>query len=233
MNMKKVILTVLILIFVAFGFVGCSLMKKSQSKNELVFWTLQLGTFSEYIQPIINEFEKNHPEIKVVWVDVPYSEGGKRALASILSDNPPDLINSTPDFATLLAQKNTLYTFDKTQTEQYLPSIMESLTLDNGESYYAVPFYATTAVTIYNKDLVKKAGIHDLPKTYEQMYSGSKTILDKTGAYVTMPTINENDTFLKILNKYNLASGEKIKSPETINAPFSCILLHIIIKRWR
>ena len=217
MNMKKVILTVLILIFVAFGFVGCSLMKKSQSKNELVFWTLQLGTFSEYIQPIINEFEKNHPEIKVVWVDVPYSEGGKRTLASILSDNPPDLINSTPDFATLLAQKNTLYTFDKTQTEQYLPSIMESLTLDNGESYYAVPFYATTAVTIYNKDLVKKAGIHDLPKTYEQMYSGSKTILDKTGAYVTMPTINENDTFLKILNKYNLASGEKIKSPETIN----------------
>ena len=58
MNMKKVILIIIILIFVAAGFIGYNLKKGSQKQNELVFWTLQLGTFSEYIQPIIDDFER-------------------------------------------------------------------------------------------------------------------------------------------------------------------------------
>ena len=214
--MKKVILAVILILAIAgAGIFGFLKQKNSLTKqNELVFWTLQLGTFSEYIQPIIDDFEKSHPEIKILWVDIPYSEGGKRTLAAILSNNPPDLINATPDFSTLLAQKNTLYTFDKNQVEQYLPSIMQSLTLDNGQNYYAIPFYATTAVTFYNKNLTDKINLKSLPKTYEEMYSLSDNAIKKTGAYITMPTINENDTFLKILNKYDLL--EKINSEETI-----------------
>lgn len=213
--MKRFIIFVLII--VALGLVGWKNISQraenAQKRQELIFWTLQLGTFSDYIQPIIDEFEHKYPKVKISWIDIPYSEGGKRTLAAIMSDNPPDLINSTPDFATLLAQKNTLYSY--TDAEQYLPSIMESLTLDGGKSYYAIPFYATTAVTFYNKALTNKMKLEELPKTYEQMYSLSKTALDKTGAYITMPTISENDTFLKILNKYDLAAPDKINSNET------------------
>lgn len=216
--MKKVILSILFLfIILSLAICGVFVQNNKKSKqNELVFWTLQLGTFSEYLQPIIDDFEKAHPDTKIVWVDIPYSEGGKRTLAAILSDNPPDLINATPDFSTLLAQKDTLYTFDKTQIEQYLPSVMQSLTIDNGQTYYAVPFYATTAATFYNKELADKAGIKDIPKTYEEMYSHSYNALNKTGAYITMPTINENDTFIKILNKYNLLNENKINSKDTV-----------------
>ena len=215
--MKKIIFTIFIIALAIIAlFAGLNLSNKKENKpEELVFWTLQLGTFSGYLEPIIDEFEKIHPEIKVSWIDIPYSEGGKRTLAAIMSDNPPDLINATPDFSTLLAQKNTLYTYN--EAEQYLPSIMESLTLDEGESYYAIPFYATTAITFYNKALTDKMGLVNLPKTYEQMYALSRTALDKTGAYITMPTINENDTFLKILNKYDLASPEKINSKEAFD----------------
>ena len=215
--MKKVIFIAALFLIVIIG--AAILLTKDTDKpkqEELVFWTLQLGTFSDYINPVIKEFESKHPEIKISWVDIPYSEGGKRTLAAILSDNPPDLINATPDFSTLLAQKNTLYTFDESQTKQYLSSIMESLTLDNGQSYYAIPFYATTAVTFYNKNLTKKVGFKALPKDYSQMYEYSQVTADKTGAYITMPTINENDTFLKILNKYNLLSPEKINSKEAV-----------------
>ena len=212
---KTIFITLIVIVTVAALLTGRILDNKNKNKpDELVFWTLQLGTFSEYINPIIAEFEKNHPEIKVSWIDIPYSEGGKRTLAAIMSDNPPDLINATPDFSTLLAQKNTLYTYS--DAEQYLPSIMESLTLDNGRSYYAIPFYATTAITFYNKALTQKIGLNDLPKTYEQMYAFSKTSLEKTGAYITMPTINENDTFLKILNKYDLATPQEINSNKTV-----------------
>ena len=215
MKMKKILLLIIIILIILCGYFGVS-KNNNQKPNELVFWTLQLGTFSEYLQPIIDDFEKTHPEIKVLWVDIPYSEGGKRTLAAILSDNPPDLINATPDFSTLLAQKNTLNTFSKDEVKQYIPSVMDSLTINNGENYYALPFYATTAITMYNKELVKKSGIKELPGTYEQMYKYAPATLNMTKAYVTMPTINENDTFLKILNKYDLATPQKINSKEAV-----------------
>ena len=47
---------------------------------------------------IIKEYESKNPTIKIKWIDVPFSEGEKRILASILSNNPPDLINLNPDF---------------------------------------------------------------------------------------------------------------------------------------
>ena len=38
----------------------------------------------------------------------------------------------------------------------------------------------------------------------------------KTGAYSFMPTITENDTMLKILNKYGINSWENINSKESV-----------------
>ena len=93
--------------------------KKQEDKNEVVFWTLQLGTFNNYFNKLIDDFESNNPDIKIKWVDVPYSEGEKRTLAALLSDNPPDLINLTPDFSAMAAQKNTLYEIPKELLEGY------------------------------------------------------------------------------------------------------------------
>lgn len=216
MNYKKIFLLLIITIFIILCVIFCvnKMYKKSNEKIELVFWTLQLGTFSDYIEPIISEFEKNNPEIKILWVDIPYSEGGKRTLAAILSDNPPDLINATPDFSMLLAQKNTLATFELKDMDVYVPAIMSSLSLDDGKTYYAIPFYATTAITIYNSELFKKFGYKEIPSSYEQMYLANNKAFNESGKYITMPTLNENDTFLKILNKYDLANFKKIKSKE-------------------
>ena len=67
--------------------------KQKNNDNEVVFWTLQMNDFAPYMNKVIKEFEVQNPEIKIKWIDVPFSEGEKRTLASVLSDNPPDLIN--------------------------------------------------------------------------------------------------------------------------------------------
>lgn len=72
--------------------------RPKQQNNEVVFWTLQMNDFAPYINGVISDFEKENPDIKIKWVDVPFSEGEKRTLASVLSDNPPDLVNLNPDF---------------------------------------------------------------------------------------------------------------------------------------
>lgn len=193
------------------GLTSIFINKKSQ--NEVVFWTLQMSDFSGYINGVINEFEAKNPEIKIKWIDVPFSEGEKRTLASVLSDNPPDLINLNPDFSAILAQKGALYEIDSNSTKQFVPQIVDSLKY-NGK-LYSIPWYATSAVTIYNKDLFKKANLN-VPKTYTEMGRIAKQMKTNTGAYIWLPNISENDTMLRILNKYGVNSAENINSAKSV-----------------
>ena len=189
--------------------------EQTQKKEEVVFWSLQMGTFGQYMNPLISEFEKQNPEIKIKWIDVPYSEGEKRTLASILSTNPPDLVNLTPDFSSILAQKQALQYIDCSKLNGYNKQIIDTLKQDG--KCYAVPFYATSSITFYNKDILKKSGIKTVPKTYENMNASAKQIKEKSGMFVTMPTLTENDTLLKILNKYNINTPEKFVSKKSID----------------
>ena len=77
---------------------GCTTSKVDNDKINLEFWTLQLSNQKEFVQNVINKYEKKHPNIIIKWVDVPFSEGEKRALASVLSGSTPDIINMNPSF---------------------------------------------------------------------------------------------------------------------------------------
>lgn len=176
----------------------------NKSDNEVIFWTLQMSDFAPYMNKVIKEFEAQNPQIKIKWVDVPFSEGEKRTLASVLSDNPPDLINLNPDFSALLAQRGALYEINQEYTQQFNKEIINSLKY-NGK-LYSLPWYATSAVTIYNKELLEKSGA-DMPLTYEDIALIAPEIKEKTGAYVLLPNITENDTMLRILNKYGVTAS--------------------------
>lgn len=177
---------------------------KKSADNEVVFWTLQMNDFAPYMNKVISEFEAQNPDVKIKWIDVPFSEGEKRTLASVLSDNPPDLINLNPDFTALLAHRGALYQIDEQYTKQYNQSIINSLKT-NGK-LYSLPWYATSAITIYNKDLLTKSGAK-MPATYEDLAQIAPQIKQKTGAYVLLPNITENDTMARILNKYGVTSN--------------------------
>lgn len=185
---------------------------KNQNQAEVIFWTLQMSDFSDYMNKVINDFEAQNPDIKIKWIDVPFSEGEKRTLASVLSDNPPDLINLNPDFSATLAQKGTLYEIPTDKTTEFNQEIIDSLKYN--DKLYSIPWYATSAVTIYNKTLIQKAGIN-VPKTYDEIKLAAPIIREKTNAYIFLPNITENDTMLKILNKYGINSYETIDSEKS------------------
>lgn len=185
---------------------------KNQNQAEVIFWTLQMSDFSDYMNKVINDFEAQNPDIKIKWIDVPFSEGEKRTLASVLSDNPPDLINLNPDFSATLAQKGTLYEIPTDKTTEFNQEIIDSLKYN--DKLYSIPWYATSAVTIYNKTLIQKAGIN-VPKTYDEIKLAAPIIREKTNAYIFLPNITENDTMLKILNKYGVNSYETIDSEKS------------------
>ena len=198
-----------IILLISTGIILTFSHKPSKNSNEVIFWTLQMSDFSDYMNNVISEFETKNPEIKIKWIDVPFSEGEKRTLASVLSDNPPDLINLNPDFSATLAQKGTLYEIPQESVKEFNQEIVDSLKYK--EKLYSIPWYATSAVTIYNKSLIQKANIQ-IPKTYDELIISAKTVREKTDAYIFLPNITENDTMLKILNKYGINSYNNINS---------------------
>ncbi len=175
----------------------------SHTNNELVFWTLQMRDFTPYMENVIANFEKNNPEIKIKWVDIPFSEGEKRTLAAILSSNPPDLINLNPDFSALLAKKGTLTEIQNDDLSQFSKKIVDGMKF-NGKNYF-IPWYATSAITFYNIEKFKTQP----PKTYDEIFK----ICAARTKNLLMFNLAENDSILKLLNKYN------INSPQTINTP--------------
>ena len=210
--MRKFLLIAIIVFLVILTAPYSSLKNKNQTQSEVIFWTLQMNDFSDYMNKVIKDFEAQNPDVKIKWIDVPFSEGEKRTLASVLSDNPPDLINLNPDFSATLAQKGTLYEIPTDKTNEFNQEIIDSLKYN--DKLYSIPWYATSAVTIYNKKLIQKAGIN-VPKTYDEIKLAALIIREKTNAYIFLPNITENDTMLKILNKYGVNSYETIDSEKS------------------
>lgn len=126
---------VFIWVTVVFLLVAALFLRPQSKSDELVFWTLQMRDFSPYMEKVIANFEKNNPDIKIKWVDIPFSEGEKRTLAAILSDTPPDLVNLNPDFSALLAKKGTLAEISDADLTQFPRQIVDNMKF-NGKNYF-------------------------------------------------------------------------------------------------
>ncbi len=203
---------IFLLLLIIFSIIWCGVVvfSKPKKNNEFVFWTIQLkGVADELIEENISQFKLKHPDINVVWIDIPIAETQKRILASTLSSTPPDLVNLNPDFSSVLAKKDALEFIDDKNLVQFSPEILNILKYEG--KTFAIPFYATSSTTLYNKEIFKKAGINSVPKTYDELYKISDKI-SKVGKYSISINLNENDTFSKILNKYDIYNSETIEN---------------------
>jgi putative chitobiose transport system substrate-binding protein len=169
---------------------------KTVSSGEIEFWTMQLQPkFTKYFQDLIAQFEQTNPGTKVKWEDVPWSGMESKMLAAIQAKTAPDVANLNPDFAAQLAAKNAwLELDDKTvggASQEYLAGMWKANSL--GDKTFGLPWYITTNITIYNQELLKKAGIAQAPKTYQELAQVAKQIKEKTGKYAFFATFLAED----------------------------------------
>jgi putative chitobiose transport system substrate-binding protein len=149
--------------------------------------------FNDYFNQVIANFEAKHPDIKVRWVDVPWSAMESKILASVSANTAPDVVNLNPDFAALLAERNAWLDLQEQVSQearsQYLPNIWTANQIKTCQeetcqtTTFGLPWYLTTQITIYNQDLFKQAGITQPPTTYEQLAQVAQQIREKTGKY--------------------------------------------------
>ncbi len=178
------------------GVVSC-LKSPSNKAPQLEFWTMQLQPkFNDYFKQAIGKYEAANPGTKIHWVDVPWGAMQSKIQASMAAKTAPDVVNLNPDFAVQLATRNAWLDLDaaltKGENKEYLPRIWQAGTL-NGKAF-SFPWYLTTNVTIYNKELLTKAGIAKPPATYQELAQAAKQIKEKTGKYALFTTFVPEDS---------------------------------------
>jgi len=152
-------------------FSGCGTREKGVRLTFWQFWP------SEVIEPIIREFEKANPGIKVEMQQLTWQNGFEKIVAAVSSGTQPDLCELGSTWVPRFAADGVLV--DVTNEIGTLKDSLlfwESCTLN--DRIYGIPWVAGTRVLFYNKDLFVKAGLNPdfPPSTWEELIECAQKI---------------------------------------------------------
>ncbi|QGQ44390.1 ABC transporter substrate-binding protein [Metabacillus sediminilitoris] len=185
--MKKMLLLCLSMLLVLGILAGCTSNNKSESTSgnagsegdgEVV--TLNLFQFkveiAEPLQAMINEFEKEHPNIKVKLESVGGgADYGAALKAKFASGEEPDIFNNGGFKELELWKEHLADLSGEPWAEHVLPIGKEPMTDTDGK-LYGMPVNLEGYGFIYNKDLFEKAGITEAPKTLTDLKAAVKKL---------------------------------------------------------
>lgn len=152
------------------------------------FWTLQLSpAFDEYFRALIADYESRRPGVTVRWVDIPYDGSVQKLFAAAAAGDPPDVVNMSADFlsrfASLGAFEDLSAILPPESLALFLPNALEVCRF--GPTLPALPWYLNTYVLIYNRDLLRAAGMseQDVPATYAGLAAFVRRYRERGGGF--------------------------------------------------
>jgi len=203
-------------------------------KKEIRFFTMQLRpTFDAYFLELFQEFEKIHPDVKIIWMDYPAQDYDTKILTSFMGKEPPDVINLAPQMLPNFVNRQTLLPLEplvsQEARESYLPNILkDACQLQN--KTWAVPWYLATIVTMCNMKIFQEAGLSekDIPETIEQMKDVAEIIRQKTDKFAFFPLYTEAGSMRGMLT----SAGVPILDAEEKHAIFNTPKGVEVVKFW-
>lgn len=171
-----------------------------QAKTELEFWTINLSpNYDDYFLEKIEEFEAKNPELKIIWQDINFSSINQKLRYQIAAGRAPAVVNLSPQLMAPLLKDNLLRPisdFKKDYSQNYYPLLWENGYYQG--KYYALPWYLSSKVMIFNQEILKIAGLTkaDLTQNKISLYKAAEKITAKTGIYALMPQIKIEQEFI-------------------------------------
>lgn len=184
---------------VVFVHQGC---RTTDERKTIEFWTLQLSpAFNDYFHDLIAAYEQEHPGVRIRWVDVPYDAAVQKLLASAVAGDPPDVVNLSADFLSKFHAMHALTDLGPAVDQcgyTFLPNALELCTFDS--SVVALPWYLNSYVVIYNRELLRSAGMTDadVPRTFDALESFIRTYHQRTGKHAFFWNIGK-DSYLPMM----------------------------------
>lgn len=180
-------------------------------------------TFEVYMNDLITSYKKENPTIEIEWVDLPAKEIEQKALTSIAGGKSPDIINLNPEFSAQLAELDTLINLEEHVStdvkNSYFKDIWNASSFDG--KTYGFPWYLSTSIVIYNKEIFEKAGIKEAPKTFDDLMTMGEIIKKKTGKYIYMPNFGDSGKILELMSQEGIEILSKDKKKAMFNTPLA------------
>jgi multiple sugar transport system substrate-binding protein len=151
-------------------------------------WALK-PNFTEYVQGVIDDFEKQYPGTEVTWLDQPGDGYSEKVLAQAAAGELPDVTNLPPDFALSLAREGLLTDVtgvDDTLEDTYVPGALAAYQYAGLDGTFGYPWYLTTDLNYWNTEMFENAGLDPAspPTTLDELVVQARTMLDETGEYL-------------------------------------------------
>ncbi|WP_040393989.1 extracellular solute-binding protein [Effusibacillus pohliae] len=173
------------------GLVGCS---GSQSAGQpqqapqntpvtLKFWNTMDPSETKVLQTIVDDFMKQNPNIKIDMQNVPFSDAQSKFKIAAQAGDGPDVLRCeiawTPEFAALGLLKPIDDKVSEEDKKDYLQAPF-NYNVYQGK-IYGIPQVTDAPAMLYNKRLLKEAGVEP-PKTMEEFKTAVKK-LTQNGHY--------------------------------------------------
>jgi multiple sugar transport system substrate-binding protein len=175
-------LTISLVVLLLLG-LNCS--RPSEPVTTIKFWGF--GNEGEMVQPLIREFERRNPTIKVQVQQIPWTAAHEKLLTAYAGESTPDVcqLGNTwlPEF-TVLNALEPLDTYVRNSPvmdrNDIFPGVLKTNILDS--VLYGIPWYVDTRVVYYRKDILKKAGYNEFPATWSEVLKASDKIRQQAKA---------------------------------------------------
>ena len=197
--MKKTLLLCVIFLSTLFN---------ASAATEIRFWQFW---DPEWINPLIEKFEKENPNIKVSLERLTWTDGFNKIVTALSANQAPDVIEIGSTWVAGLSLDGGLKPIEpkslRNKLANWEPAYFKG-------RYYAVPWTLSTGALFYNKDLLKKAGFKTPPKNWKQLLKQSQAV-HKMGKYIYGYGLKTGayTTWQKFL-PYAWSNGAKIINPD-------------------
>ncbi len=160
----------LFLILLALLFTG-SCNKNPSDQTEITFWAM--GAEGENVQPLIRQFEAQHPDIKVKVQSIPWGAAHEKLLTAVAGQSTPDVcqLGNTwiPEFqaiGSLLELDSMIAHSTIVDQDNYFEGIWNTNII--GKNIYGIPWYVDTRLLFYRKDILARAGFSSPPQNWDE-----------------------------------------------------------------
>ena len=189
--MKK-LLVVLLVIGMVLSFAGCSGQKDPEPTGpvEVTYWHTYTEHHNDYLNALVEEFNKSQNEVHVTAVQQPYQDYDANLLQAVRNGVGPDVCSRYSNEVIEYIADDLLVDFapyinDKeigipTFKSDMVGKLYGEVTQFGEDKIYMIPVICTSEVYYYNKTLFDELGLK-APTTWKELEEVSRTIYQKTG----------------------------------------------------
>ncbi|WP_084963782.1 ABC transporter substrate-binding protein [Thermoactinospora rubra] len=160
----------------------------AKGKVTLQTWALK-PKFTDYVQGVIDAFEKQNPGVEVEWLDQPGDGYSEKVLSQAAGGTLPDVVNLPPDFALPLARQGLLLDVEKADpklADEYVTGGIDAYRFAGLTGVFGYPWYLNTDVNYWNSELLAKYGLDPgkPPADLDELIEQARILKDKSGGKV-------------------------------------------------